>query len=114
MDQIEYVKSNKGGVKIIYKGYMYTVHKNKKCGGVRWRCAQRSFNCKGSISTNAAGSVLVNMPHNHLPDYQSLATARHKFEDNSDRFVSNFTASEAIIGTPRVVSWVMCGAVPSF
>lgn len=45
-DTIEYIKSNKGGVKIIYKGYMYTVHKSKKSGGIRWRCAQRSLLCR--------------------------------------------------------------------
>lgn len=49
MDQIEVVQSNKGGIKIIYNGYMYTIHKAKKCGGIRWRCAQRSYNCRVSI-----------------------------------------------------------------
>lgn len=51
MEEIEYVRSNKGGPKIIHSGYMYTVHKNKKCGGIRWRCAQRSLNCKVRMYT---------------------------------------------------------------
>ncbi|KAJ8984152.1 hypothetical protein NQ317_017803 [Molorchus minor] len=84
MDTVEYIKSNKGGVKIIYMGYMYTVHKNKKCGGIRWRCAQRSLNCKGSISTGLSDVPQINMPHNHLPDYRSVEMARSKFGDKLD------------------------------
>jgi hypothetical protein len=45
-EQVEVIKSNKGGMKVIHKGYMYTVHKKRQCGGIRWRCAQRSLHCK--------------------------------------------------------------------
>lgn len=44
-DTVEMVRSNKGGAKIIHRGYMYTVHK-KKVGGIRWRCARRILHCK--------------------------------------------------------------------
>lgn len=46
-DTVEMVRSNKGGAKIIHRGYMYTVHK-KKVGGIRWRCARRILHCKVS------------------------------------------------------------------
>lgn len=59
MDQIEVVQSNKGGIKIIYNGYMYTIHKAKKCGGIRWRCAQRSYNCRVSMFFPGTDSVIT-------------------------------------------------------
>lgn len=42
---VEIIRSNKGGMKLIHKGYMYTVHK-RQSGGIRWRCSQRSLHCK--------------------------------------------------------------------
>lgn len=47
-DQVEWLRSNKGGAKIIHKGYMYTIHK-KRYGRIRWRCAQRTLHCKVSF-----------------------------------------------------------------
>lgn len=94
-DSVEIIRSNKGGMKIIHKGYMYTVHKKRQSGGIRWRCTQRSLHCKvfelqrhacvallsryfvvqGSISTGT-GPTRTNMPHNHVPDPHSVALAR--------------------------------------
>lgn len=45
-DKVEIIRSNKGGMKIIHRGYMYTVHKKRQSGGIRWRCTQRSLHCK--------------------------------------------------------------------
>lgn len=45
-DCVEIIRSNKGGLKLIHKGYMYTVHKKRQNGGVRWRCTQRALHCK--------------------------------------------------------------------
>ncbi|KAK4878681.1 hypothetical protein RN001_011187 [Aquatica leii] len=74
-DNVEIIRSNKGGLKLIHRGYMYTVHKKRQGGGIRWRCTQRSWHCKGSISTGN-GPPTVNMPHNHIPDPHSVALAR--------------------------------------
>uniref|UniRef100_A0A1Y1MR24 BTB domain-containing protein n=1 Tax=Photinus pyralis TaxID=7054 RepID=A0A1Y1MR24_PHOPY len=74
-DNVEIIRSNKGGLKLIHRGYMYTVHKKRQGGGIRWRCTQRSLHCKGSISTGN-GPPTVNMPHNHIPDPHSVALAR--------------------------------------
>ncbi|KAF5272060.1 hypothetical protein FQR65_LT05042 [Abscondita terminalis] len=74
-DNVEIIRSNKGGLKLIHRGYMYTVHKKRQGGGIRWRCTQRSWHCKGSISTGS-GPPTVNMPHNHIPDPHSVALAR--------------------------------------
>lgn len=45
-DYVEIIRSNKGGLKLIHKGYMYTVHKKRQSGGIRWRCTQRGLHCK--------------------------------------------------------------------
>lgn len=95
---VEIIRSNKGGLKLIHKGYMYTVHKKRQNGGIRWRCTQRGLHCKvvffllqivtiignccffitqiqGSISTGY-GPPKINMAHNHIPDPHSVAIAR--------------------------------------
>ncbi|KAK5638083.1 hypothetical protein RI129_012378 [Pyrocoelia pectoralis] len=83
-DSVEIIRSNKGGLKLIHRGYMYTVHKKRQGGGIRWRCTQRSLHCKGSISTGS-GPPSVNMPHNHIPDPHSVALARcRQVEDFPD------------------------------
>lgn len=80
-DDVELIRSNKGGLKLIHRGYMYTVHKKRQSGGVRWRCSQRSLQCKGSISTGE-GPPKINMVHNHIPDPHSVALARcRQFEE---------------------------------
>ncbi|GLV38434.1 uncharacterized protein CBL_13015 [Carabus blaptoides fortunei] len=73
-DQVELLRSNKGGAKIIHKGYMYTVHK-KKYNRIRWRCSQRTLHCKGSITTGC-GTPIINLAHNHVPDTHAVALAR--------------------------------------
>lgn len=45
-DEVEIIRSNKGGLKLIHRGYMYTVHKKRLTGGIRWRCSRRSLHCK--------------------------------------------------------------------
>lgn len=74
---VEIIRSNKGGFKLIHMGYMYTVHKRRQGGGIRWRCSQRSLHCKGSISTGAHPPQ-VNMTHNHSPDPHSVMLARSR------------------------------------
>ncbi|KAK9745309.1 FLYWCH zinc finger domain [Popillia japonica] len=83
-DEVEIIRSNKGGLKLIHRGYMYTVHKKRLTGGIRWRCSRRSLHCKGSISTGD-GPPKINMPHNHIPDPHSIALARcRQFEEYTD------------------------------
>ncbi|GJQ85403.1 hypothetical protein Trydic_g10177 [Trypoxylus dichotomus] len=76
-DKAEIIRSNKGGLKLIHRGYMYTVHKKRRSGEIRWRCCQRRSHCKGSVSTGE-GDPIINMPHNHIPDPQSVALARYR------------------------------------
>ena len=49
---MEIIKSNKGGIKLCYEGYMYT-RKSKTKARIQWECSQkRAHLCKGSISTD--------------------------------------------------------------
>ena len=48
---MEYVKSNKGGFKLLYYNYMYVKQKVLKNGAVCWQCDQRrnKFACKAKL-----------------------------------------------------------------
>ena len=48
---MEYVKSNKGGFKLLYNNYMYVKQKVLKNGAVCWKCDQRrnKFACKTKL-----------------------------------------------------------------
>lgn len=58
--------SQKGKQKLLLHGYQYTVHSMKADGSIRWRCAERSMHCYGSLSTDALGrQVIDSKPHTH-------------------------------------------------
>ncbi|XP_021918580.1 uncharacterized protein LOC110829301 isoform X3 [Zootermopsis nevadensis] len=73
---LEVIKSNKGHHKVIHLGFMYTKH--KAIGDkIRWRCVQRSTQCKGSIFTSPDfGDPRVTVNHNHAPDIDAVEFAR--------------------------------------
>ena len=49
---MEITRSNKGGAKLCYQGYMYTKHATRKTQQW-WKCVKRSSTgCKDSISTS--------------------------------------------------------------
>lgn len=66
--EITYYQSNKGGRKLLYKGYIYT--RNRERGETSyWVCEQRSV-CHGRlIVTN--GIVAKENEHTHAPDTSS-------------------------------------------
>ena len=59
--------SNKGGQKLIVNGFIYT-KQITKLRNIRWRCAQRTTNCKVTLTR-----ILINddpklvADHNHYP-----------------------------------------------
>ncbi|XP_076394493.1 uncharacterized protein LOC105661931 isoform X1 [Megachile rotundata] len=75
----EVVLSNKGGPKLIHRGYMYTLHK-KQPYNIRWRCVGRTMHCRGSLitSTNCT-KPRVRMEHNHKPDFAAAQVARKRY-----------------------------------
>ena len=67
---MENIKNNKGGVKLCYEGYRYTV-KSKGVHTIRWECAERSGQvCNGKITSTfdrkdiIPGSLIA---HSHEP-----------------------------------------------
>jgi len=65
---MEIIRSNKGGAKLCYQGYMYTKHATRKTQQW-WKCVKRSSTgCKGSISTSLQNeNPTTGQPHNHDP-----------------------------------------------
>lgn len=62
---MEFVKTARGGEKLIYKGYSYT-KKATKSNRLRWECSQRvAHSCKGAVTTslqvNTIFSFCVNL-----------------------------------------------------
>lgn len=61
--------TQKGMKKLLYGGYQYTIHSTKADGCIRWRCAERSMACHGTLTTNATGQqVLDQKQHAHAAD----------------------------------------------
>jgi len=49
---MEIIINNKGGLKLVHEGYIYTKKYSKTT--VRWECSNRAaFSCKGGLTTNA-------------------------------------------------------------
>ncbi|XP_034190930.2 uncharacterized protein LOC117609127 isoform X1 [Osmia lignaria lignaria] len=75
----EVVLSNKGGPKLIHRGFMYTLHK-KQPYNIRWRCVGRTMHCRGSlITTTSCTKPRVRMEHNHKPDFAAAQVARKRY-----------------------------------
>ena len=64
---MEYVKSNKGGFKLLYNNYMYVKQKVLKNGAVCWECDQRrnKFACKTKLPVLDDQIIKVTNDHTH-------------------------------------------------
>ena len=71
LPEAEFVKSSKGGEKLICQGFIYRHKHNLKSGAKYWECDKhRSDQCKGACKTVSAGDktlVEAIADHNHLP-----------------------------------------------
>lgn len=41
MDKIEIIKTDRGGLKIVFNDYMYTKQKNLANNKIRWECVEK-------------------------------------------------------------------------
>ena len=83
---MEIIKSNKGGLKLCYQGFMYTKHATRKTSQW-WKCVKRSSTgCRGSLSTTLQNENPVpGQPHNHAPSETliSYSKARNTMKDQA-------------------------------
>jgi len=93
MDKIQILKTNRGGLKIVFKDYMYTKQKNLANNKIRWECVEKKKkNCKGSVTTDQmVVNVLKNIEHeNHSPSLAQVEVTKvmlnmnTKAQDNFD------------------------------
>jgi len=93
---MEIIKNNKGGLKLLYEGYIYTRKYARKT--VRWECSNRTaFSCKGGISTNAEmNTINSSTPHSHDPRDQAVAVAKLKATLKEQASVSRGTPGQLI------------------
>ncbi|XP_031776903.1 protein jim lovell isoform X2 [Nasonia vitripennis] len=100
IDDPEIVISNKGGPKLIHKGYMYTLHKRQP-NSIRWRCVLRSHQCRGSLITNReCKKPYVRMCHSHHPDYAAAEVARQKCKAFGEPLSQFFNPDGTLITPP--------------
>lgn len=67
---MEYIKSNKGGVKLLYEGFVYVKSKTLKSGDVSFECEMRRNHkqCKARLRVNGDSVVGRYNDHTHAPD----------------------------------------------
>ncbi|XP_041369007.1 uncharacterized protein LOC121383200 [Gigantopelta aegis] len=73
---MEVIKNNKGGLKLIHEGYLYTKRYARK--NIRWECSSRAaFTCKGGVTSDLEIKTIVSFTqHSHDPQDQSVAVAK--------------------------------------
>ena len=80
---MEVLKTNRGGLKVVLDGHMYTKHATRKTK-LWWKCVKRSsMSCRGSIVTDLQrDNPEIREPHNHPADEAqvSLAKVRQKMK----------------------------------
>lgn len=83
---MEIVKSNKGGSKLCYEGFIYTRHALRKTKQW-WKCTLKSSQgCRGSLSTDLQyENPVPGQPHNHAPDEASISYTklRHQMKEKA-------------------------------
>ncbi|KAK4883085.1 hypothetical protein RN001_006404 [Aquatica leii] len=74
---MEIFKSNKGGEKLRFSGYLYVLHTERR-EFIRWRCSMSSsFKCRGSLTTDLNKTVPnVTSQHNHPADEEYVKVAK--------------------------------------
>ena len=67
---MEYIKSNKGGVKLLYEGFVYVKSKTLKSDDVSFECEMRRNHkqCKARLRVNGDSVVGRYNDHTHAPD----------------------------------------------
>ena len=77
---MEVITSNKGGQKLIFNGFIYTKQITKP-RNIRWRCVQRTTDCKATLTTTLDLDVpkLVTA-HNHDPSDTKVAAVKCRSE----------------------------------
>jgi hypothetical protein len=73
MEQAEYIKTNRGGKKLLYRGFSFTTNRKFKGGVISWKCTKyKQFKCHARIVTKVMDEVdyvKISKPlHTHPPD----------------------------------------------
>lgn len=87
-----FVKSAKGGDKLIYECYIYLKCGNGKEGKRYWRCENsKTGKCRGCAITDANNSVTTTQLHNHGPSPNRVELVKIKDNINQAAITSTLT-----------------------
>jgi hypothetical protein len=78
-----FIKSQMGGQKLIYHGFIYIKNRNGANGQTYWKCEQhRSTKCPASAITDANNEVTITKLHSHPPSPNRVELAQIKSRIN--------------------------------
>ena len=78
MNDITFIPSGRGGRKVLFQGFTYTLHRTG-ANGSTWHCTQRHSSCKGRIKINSEeNNVQLVKAHTHLPDFGVIKAEKLK------------------------------------
>lgn len=102
-ENLLFLKTSRGGKKIVYKGFIYAKHKRGRYS-VFWRCVLRD-KCSAILTTSSdeeSARVIAEKEHSHAPDWASCKAAEvmEKIKerattsmDSASRIVQSLTGS---------------------
>ncbi|XP_041466621.1 uncharacterized protein LOC121417108 [Lytechinus variegatus] len=110
---MEVLNSNKGRVKIIFQGNMYTKHYEGK-DSINWRCVRRAYGCKGTMKT----SLNQTQPrpgndHNHDIDQVGAEIAKARQEMKMRASTTHDTPKQIYTDTVRNLPREVQASLPS-
>ena len=83
---MEFVKTQRGGLKLCYNGYLYVKNKDLPSGNTFYECERRRRNnCKAKITLRGDQIIRETHEHTHAPDIirQDLLSLREEMKEQA-------------------------------
>ncbi|XP_068224123.1 uncharacterized protein [Palaemon carinicauda] len=106
---MEFIKTNKGGKKLVHDGYIYVIDKQKE-EKIYWRCEKRGL-CSGRLVSNGEG-MSVSQEHCHPPDLMRKEVLKVKEELKEKASESEEITSSIVNKCTQNIPWEVAGALP--
>ena len=113
---MEFVKSETGGEKLVYEGYLYVKQKNLANNVVSYECDKRrnKGNCKAKVKVDSQRNIVVGRMHEHThgPDAAKIEAVR-TLQNMKIKAVSTEETAQQIIGeASSQVTEEVCAKLP--
>ncbi|XP_033096608.1 uncharacterized protein LOC117100884 [Anneissia japonica] len=94
---MEFIKSNKGGRKLIHNGYLYIKRSSNK-SSIYWQCSHKvKFACKALLTSDLDCAVVKSVSaHTHDPDSSEVKAEKARQQINADALRSRATPGQLV------------------